>query len=203
MVDDPGNNGDQMPEWDDLQDVWQDTPSIDMAKMVRNARFVWWRMRINFALELVLSIVGLLLFGSFVDFASLPATTLGLLGMFYCAMTMWAAFHIRRGAWDDPGKSALSLVQLQIRRAKSAILYFRLNSWFGYAGLLLIPVGYWVMYERFGSLDHQDMNTVHWVFGGLAVFILGFPLVTLPLVRKKKEELEALEAIEHQLLGEE
>jgi len=203
MVDETGTNGNGMPNWDDLQGMWQDTPPVDMAKMARNAQFVWWRMRVNFVVEILMSVVGVILFGSFVDFVSLSSTLLGLLGMFYCSLTVWAAVHIRRGAWDDHGEDTLSLVRLQIRRARSTLLYIKLNSWFGYAGIVMVPLGYWVLFDQFGTFDHERMQIVNWVFGGLILFIFGFPLAMRPIVKKKKQEIADLEEVEKQLSEEE
>jgi len=202
MIDEPGNaDGDNMPDWDNLQDVWQDTPPVDMAKLVRNARFVWWRMRINFVAEIVASVVGAIVFGTLVDFSSLPATLVGGFGMLYCGIAFWAAIHIRRGAWgSNAGEDALLLVQLQIRRARSMLLYIKLNSWLGYAALLLVVLGYWLLFDRFGSFDNDGFNHVHWVFGVMVFLILAFPLALRPFVRKKKFEISMLEKIEAQLL---
>jgi len=201
MVDETGNDREEGPNWDDLQGMWQDTPAVDMAKMARSARFVWWRMRVNFVLEIVISVVGLVVFGAFIDFASVPLTLLGVFGLVYCAVAIWAALRIRRGAWDDTSGDAMSLVQLQIRRAKSTILYIKLNSWLGLAALFLIPLAYWVFYERYGSLSHEKLDMAHWVLGAMAIFLLAFPLVTRPVVHKKKQQIEALEAVRAQLLG--
>jgi len=199
MVDETSKNGNGMPEWDDLQNMWQDTPAVDMAKMARSARFVWWRMRVNFAVEIIMSIFGVGVFSMRIDFVSVPASMLGILGALYCCLTFWAAIHIRRGAWDNPDKDVLSLVRLQIRRAKSTLLYIKLNSWLGFAGILLLPLVYWVLYERFGTFDHDKVRTVNWVFGGLVLFVIAFPLILRPFTKRKKREISKLEEIEVQL----
>lgn len=203
MVEEAHKNSGNIPDWENLQEVWQDTPPVNTKNLARSARLVLWRMRINFALEILISVFGVILFGSFIDFVSIPASLLGVFGIAFSGVAFWAAIHIRRGAWDNPGEDTLSLVQLQVRRAHSMLLYIKLNSWFGYAGLILMPLGYWVLYERFGSLQHERIEVVHAVFGAMALFIIGFPLAMRPFVRKKKREVAELELIEKQLLEDE
>jgi hypothetical protein len=203
MVEETSNNDmGTMPDLDELaelKDVWQDSPDVDMGKMAKHARFVWWRMRINFAFEVVFALIGLVVLGSHVDASSVPGSAFGIVGSLYCLGALWAAFRIRRGAWAEAGVDALSLVELQIKRAKSSILYIKLNSAFGYLGLVIIALGYWVLLDRYGSLSDERLFVVHWFFGIMTLILLIFPHAFKPYVRRKKEEIRRLIGVAKQL----
>lgn len=196
MVEETENNNNELA---DLQDVWQDTPPVDMQNMAKKARFVWWRMRINFAMEVILSLVGLGVLAVMIDFSSVAATSFGLVASLYCIGALWAAFHIRKGAWGEAGEDALSLVRLQIKRANSSILYVKLNTYFGYAGLGIIAFGYWFLYEKHGSLTLDRLMIVHWIFGLMALILIIFPIVLRPYVRGKEKEIAKLEELAAEL----
>lgn len=196
MVEETDNNNNDLA---DLQDVWQDTPPVDMQGMAKKARFVWWRMRINFVMEVIMSLVGLAFLVTVIDFTSVATTSFGLVASLYCLGALWAAFHIRKGAWGGADEDALSLVQLQIKRAKSSILYVKLNTYFGYAGLIIIALGYWSIFEKLGSLKHDRLVVVHWIFGLMALVLILFPIVLRPYVRRKENEIEKLQELEQEL----
>jgi len=203
MVDETQQNENGGPDWGALQAVWQDTPPVDMAKLARNARFVWWRMRVNFAFEVGFSLFGMFIFGTLIDFASWSATFFGLVGEAFCIAGLWASVHIRRGVWDEADGDALGLVRLQIKRANSEILYIKMNCWLGYASLFLLLLGLWFLYDRIDTLEPERLLAVRWVFGVVLAVIVIFPLATRPYVRRKKALIEKLHLVEAELEQEE
>ncbi|NVJ70730.1 MAG: hypothetical protein HWE08_10280 [Alphaproteobacteria bacterium] len=190
----------EMPEWDDLQQLWQDSPDVDMTKLAKHARFVWWRMRLNFAVEVAMCLLGIGFFGwqAITKFA-FPDVVMEAFFVVLCAAGIWGAFYIRRGAWGEPDGSALSLVELQIRRAKSAIRYIVINNWGCLAGMPVIALTYWVMYSRHGNLTYERSVTLHVLMGGMAAVFVLFPILTRPYVRKKKQQILELERLAEQL----
>jgi len=199
MVDQTGKNNGETPDWEDLQHVWQDTPPIDMGKLARNARFVWWRMRINFALEVIFCLAGLVIFGSFIDKSSHSATAFGLVGVIFSAAGFWAAVHIRRGVWEEAAGDAAGLVRFQIKRAQSELLYVRVNCWLGYASLVLMALALWFFYDRIETVTPTRVTAFKWVLGVVLSVVILFPIVTRPFVRRKKILIEQLQQVELQL----
>jgi len=199
MVDKAGEKETPMPDWDNLQQVWQDTPPVDMGKMARHARFVWWRMRINFALEIIISLTGLVVFALLFDPSVPSSMAFSLFGMLFCLAGMWVAVKIRTGAWGEPEDTALSLVELQIRRAKSAIRYIKFNIYLGLAAVTLIPLGFWKLYDNYDKLSVERLNLATGLFIVSFLVIVLFPFVTRPYVRKKRALIKSLHAIAEQL----
>jgi len=189
--------------WDELQDVWQDTPPVDMEKLARNARFVWWRMRANFALEVGFSLFGMFIFGTLIDFSSKSATLFGLVGEIFCIAGIWAAIHIRRGVWEEADGDTLRLVRLQIKRANSEILYVRVNCWLAYASLVLLVLALWFLYDRIDTIEPWRLVRGSWAFVVVLAVIVIFPLATRPFVRRKKALVENLQLVESELQQEE
>lgn len=190
---------DDMPEWDDLQEMWQEqSPDIDMAKLARNARFVWWRMRFNFITEVAACIFGLAVFATFFDINSLATMLFAAFGVGFCIVSLWGAVYIRRGAWGKPDDTALSLLKLQIARAESAIRYIRVNAYMSYGSLLMLGLGYWVIYEEHGTLlpygEDPFLYFFHGVLIGLGITALLFPIFGRFYIRKKKALIAELEA---------
>ena len=203
MVDEKQHNENGEPDWDALQSVWQDTPPVDMAKLARNARFVWWRMRANFALEVGFSLFGMFIFGRLIDLSSLSATLFGVVGELFCIVGLWASVHIRRGVWNEAGEDALGLVRLQIKRASSELVYVRVNCWLGYASLVLMLLALWFLFDRIDALEPERLLKVRWVFGLVFAVIIIFPFATRPFVRRKKALIEKLLLVEKELEQEE
>ncbi|WP_417449698.1 hypothetical protein [Kordiimonas sp.] len=193
----------EQPDWDDLKDIWQDSPPVDMARMARTARFVWWRMRFNFVLELLVSIAGVGVFAYLLyGVGSLPQLLLACAGMLLSFGGLYAAFRIRKNAWGEPGDTALSLVQLQIRRAQSAILYVKANNWLGIISLSMLPLAYWVLYD--GTKEATEERVAHFELFlclGFAVIVVVL-LAMLPYLRRKQRELKELEQLARQLSDE-
>ncbi len=202
MVEQTKNGNSESPDWQQLQKVWQDTPSVDMAKLARNARFVWWRMRLNFGLEIVFSGVGFAIFASFIDLKSLPSTVFGSIGILFSVISFWAAFYIRRGVWDAAEEGALELVRFQIKRAQSEILYIRINCWLAYAALILMAAAFWLFFDRLEILDTDRIVKFSVLMGFMVAVIFLFPFVTRPFVRRRVELIEKLKQIECQLQDE-
>jgi hypothetical protein len=203
MVEDSGNqqmsSSSNLDDMSELQEMWQDTPPVDMQQLAKHERFVWWRMRVNFALEVLVAVAGLVVIGTSLTFSSVPGVVFGFVAWLYCMGALWAAFRIRRGAWDDAGESALSLVELQIKRAQSSILYVRLNSYFGYIGLGIIALAFWVLEDKHNGLPYSEFGHVYWIFGVMAVFLVVFPFALRPYVRRKEAEVARLEGLAKQL----
>lgn len=190
----------EMPEWDDLQDIWQDSPEVDMQRMARHARFVWWRMRINFVLELLVCTVGIGVLGWDLTTQSTPVGYLfDITFILFCLGGIWAAFYIRKGAWGEPDGTALSLVELQIRRARSAIRYIVMNNWGCLAGVFALGLGYWMMYDKLGTFDHEDMRGMNILAVSAGAMFVLFPVLTRPYVQKKQKQIEQLSEMADQL----
>ena len=199
MVDETQHDKNGEPDWGALQNVWQDTPPVDMAKLARNARFVWWRMRLNFALEIVFSVAGFYIFARLIDLSSLSASLFGVVGMVFCIAGFWAAVHIRRGVWGEASEDALGLVRLQLKRARSEILYVRINYWLAYASIILLLLALWFLYDRIDTIEHRKIIAVSWLFAFVLAVIILFPLVTRRFIRRKKALIEKLRRVEAEL----
>lgn len=192
-----------MPDWDDLTDIWQQSPDVDMEKMARHARFVWWRMRINFVIEVVLCLGGMGLFGWYLvtgDAASMVGgTALSVIMLIFCGLGLWASYYIRAGAWGQADGTAQSLVDLQIRRARSSVRYMLVNNWGCGVGLLTFGYIYWSLIERYGSIEAPELSTVnYWLVGTILIFLL-FPFATIPFLKRKRDEITRLEVLANQL----
>lgn len=190
----------EMPDWDDLQDIWRDSPATDMVAMARHARLVWWRMRVNFAIELVLCLVGMGFFGGeILKGAQGIILAFHILFFAFCAGGVWAAFHIRKGAWGEPDGTALSLVTLQIRRSRSAIRYVRINNWGCLAAIPLIALAFHYVDLKRGGLTLEKDLIVYILVGAYALLCVLFPILTRRYVRRKKALIAELEAVAEQL----
>ncbi|MFC4348458.1 hypothetical protein ACFO5Q_11415 [Kordiimonas lipolytica] len=192
-----------MPDWDDLTDIWQQSPEIDMDKMARHARFVWWRMRVNFAFEVIVCLSGMGLFGW--DLLSGSAAKqvggipLAIVLFLVCALGLWAAFYVRSGAWGQADGTAQSLIDLQIKRARSSIRYIIVNNWGCGVGILAFGFIYWSLIERYGSIDAPELDTVNYWVTGTMLFFLLFPFATIPFLKRKRDQLARLEKLACQL----
>jgi hypothetical protein len=188
------------PDWGDLQDIWQTGPAADMAGMARRARFVWWRMRINFVTEVAMCLVGIGFMAHFMwAEASLLRLTFGALMSAFCLFGIWAAFYIRRGAWGAEGGSAQDLIALQVRRARSGIRYVAINN---RACALAVPI---LLFGVVVSIFQSTPTTTYKVWyaslfaGGFMLFSLAFWYFSRRYVAKKRREIRELEEIAAQL----
>lgn len=191
--------GSGMPNWDELKDVWQDTPPVDMAKLARNAKFVWWRMRINFILEVAGAITVAAVSVIEVDFASLSSIVFFSAFLLFAVVAFWAAVHVRQGAWGSAGDDAEALLDLQINRAKSTIRYIKVNNWLSLSAFLLVPLAYWNIFDGPEQFDAAQMRVIHWAYGAVMVFVVAFPLITRNIIKSKRREIEHLGAVKAQL----
>ncbi|PCI62240.1 MAG: hypothetical protein COB37_07165 [Kordiimonadales bacterium] len=198
-IGDVEETGADMPNWDELQDVWQDTPPVDMAELARNAKFVWWRMRINFVLEVAGSLTVAAISMIEVDFASLSSVVFFTAFLLFGVAALWAAVHVREGAWGSAGEDAEALIDLQINRAKSTIRYIKVNNWLSVSAFLLVPLAYWNIFDGPEQFDEAQMRVIHWAYGAVMVFVVGFPLVTRNIIKSKRREIEHLGAVKAQL----
>ncbi len=196
------NNQDLMdtPEWDNLQELWQDSPSVDMEKMARKARFVWWRMRVNFVIELLMCGAGLIVTLYLMYRATTMATYVfaGAAGLLSVG-GIYAAFRIRRGAWGEPGDTALSLIELQIRRAKSAILYVKANYWLGIVSFAMLPLAWWTITDEDPGIAPDELQRVRYIIVAALAALIMVMMVLWPYMKKKQRELIELEKIAKQL----
>jgi len=196
-----------MPDWDDLTDIWQQSPDVDMEKMARHARFVWWRMRINFAIEALFCAGGMAFFGWQLVTGDAGAMVGGVplfVAMFlFCGLGLWSSYFVRAGAWGRADGTAQSLVDLQIRRARSSVRYMVVNNWGCGVGLLTFGYIYWSLLERYGSVDAPEMSMVNYWLAGTILFFLMFPFATIPFLKRKRDEIARLEALAGQLKDEE
>lgn len=182
---------DDMPEWDDLQEMWQEqSPDIDMGKLARHAWFVWWRMRLNFIIEVIACLGGVGVFAAFFDATSLATMLFSIFGVGFCIISLWGAVYIRRGAWGRPGDTAVSLLKLQVARAESAIRYILVNQYLSYGSIVMLALGYWVIYEEHGTLIPAGEDTslffFHGVLIGLGIMACLFPIFGKYYIGKKK-----------------
>ncbi len=199
----------EMPDWDELQEVWQASPSIDMQKLARHARFVWWRMRLNFIAEVVLCLCGIGVFGFMLSYDSLANIVFSISGVVFSIIGLWSAVKIRQGAWGEPDDTAVSLLKLQIARAKSAIRYVKFNIYLSLPAVMLIVVGIWVVYEKHGSFLPADLSDDKYLyiafFATACLFIVLFPFLTRNYVKRKEAMIYELEQrlVELNQVGEE
>ena len=188
------------PDWEDLKDIWQDSPPVDMEKMARNARFVWWRMRIITFVELCICVAGAAVFAfAIYQHQTLARAIFGLFGVCFCLGGGYGCLWARRGAWGRAEGDALSLVQLQIQRARAGIRYVKINCWMVLPALGILPLSFWVMNDgtREFSVERADNFYIALAVAGAVVVASVVPL--LPYYFKKKRELVELEALRRQL----
>ncbi len=191
------NNDMNGPEWDNLQKMWQDSPEIDMNKLARNAKFVWWRMRINFIIEVLACILGIVLFGLMIDFSQLEFSLLGGFGVLFCMISLWMAVVIRKGAWGKPDDTALSLINLQIARAKSSIKYIKFNSYMGLGTLVILALGFRIIYIKHGTLlpNAESDPSIYIMLGvliGLGSTAFLFPIIGWVFIKRKRRLINEL-----------
>ncbi len=196
------NNQDMLeaPNWDNLQQLWQDSPPVDMDRMAKKARFVWWRMRVNFVIELLMCSVGFVV----TLYLLYRATTLATCVFAFSAWLLssggiYAAFRIRRGAWGHPGDTAQSLVALQIRRTKSAILYVKANYWLGLVSLAMLPLAWWTIVDEDPNIAADELLRVKYTIGAALIALIVVMVALWPYMKKKQSELEELQDIAKQL----
>lgn len=191
---------DQMPDWDDLKDLWQQGPNLDMERMARQARFVWWRMRINFVLEILLCTIGVGFMGHFMwSDPTLARLTFGGLMTAFCVFGVWAAFWVRAGAWDSADGTALSLIRLQIERAYAGIRYVKINLWAFAVSFPVLGGGAWaVLTQEPPPSDRRITFLIAFCLGYLVMAFV-FWLVSRGYVKRKRREIEDLSEAEAQL----
>ncbi|WP_262689498.1 hypothetical protein [Kordiimonas aestuarii] len=193
-------NMSHQPEWDDLKTMWQDSTPVDMEKLARNARLVWWRMRLIALVEILFCIVGAAVFlYAIVEQQSLARVVFGVFGVCFCVGGGYACFWSRRGAWGHAEDDALSLVRLQIKRARAGIRYVKLNCWMGVASIAILPLAFWVMNDGTRNVGPDHMKEVHITLAVAGLAIIASVVALWPYYRKKKRELHELEVLEHQL----
>jgi hypothetical protein len=188
------------PDWDDLTSLWQDSPPVDMQRLAKNARLVWWRMRIITSVEMIVCLAG---FGVFAymtyDAQSLAQMVFGVFGMVFSLGGGYGCLWVRRGAWGRPEDDALSLVRLQMKRADAAVKYVKLNNWLGLAAIAIFPLAYWVIHDGTRELTPERLAYFNKMMV-LAIVVMGASIVALwPYGRRKKRELEELREVERQL----
>lgn len=196
------NNHDmrEASDWGELQQLWQNSPPVDTDKMARKARFVWWRMRVNFAIELLMCGAGFVV----ALYLLYQAHTLATYVFAFAAWLLstgglYAAFRIRRGAWGRPGDTAQSLVALQIRRARSAILYVKANYWLGIVSFAMLPLAWWMVVDEDPNITADELLRVKYIIGGGLAALVMVMLALWPYMKKKQSELEELQNIARQL----
>lgn len=191
---------DNVPDWGDLQALWRQGPALDMDKMAKQARFVWWRMRVNFALEILFCMVG---FGFMAHFMwsnpVIERLIFGGLMTGFLVFGFWAAFWVRAGAWDGADGTALSLVRLQIERARSGIRYARLNLLAYAVSLPLLAVGVWAKLSENPPSEDKDFSLLVFLCVGYCLLAPVFWLLSRRYVHKKMRETDDLQDIETQL----
>ena len=188
------------PDWDDLKELWQESPAVDLEKLARNARRVWWRMRIIATLEILVCLAGFAVFAYMAfDMKSPAQVTFGIFGMLFSLGGGYGCLWVRRGAWGQPEDDALSLVRLQIRRADAAVKYVKLNNWLGLAAIAIFPMAYWVIHDGTRELTPERLANFNKMML-LAIAVMAASIVALwPYGRRKKRELEELRKVEAQL----
>ncbi|TNE61279.1 MAG: hypothetical protein EP335_16375 [Alphaproteobacteria bacterium] len=180
-----------MPDFGDLASLWQEGPAMDMSALARRTRFLGWRTRIFAAFEATFCLA-MVVFAIFaLDWSRASHQIVGAFCILFSLAGAWVAIESRRGAWDVSAGSARDLVALQIRRARAGIRYMRLNVLFGYASLLLIPLGYWKLVQDLGGWRSERMIGLHAMFLFLISFVIGFHVFTRYYTRRKQAEIAA------------
>lgn len=191
---------DNQPDWEGLTSLWQDSPPVDMQKLARNARLVWWRMRIIATIEMLACIVGAGVFSYMIyDAQSVPQVVFGIFGILFSFGGGYGCLWVRRGAWGQPDGDALSLVRLQIRRAEAGVRYVMFNNWLGLVSLAIFPLAFWVLHDGTRELSAERLHDFY-KLATLAFVVMAVSVVGLwPFGRRKKRELEQLREVERQL----
>lgn len=192
-----GNNGD----WKDLAADWQrqDTPVLDIEALRQEvdrrgrtlSRMVW--LEVGFTV-LVLAACAMIVMAPRADrFETILFSAMAIFLVIYQGAMVW----MRRRDLVNTGRDALSLVDLEIRRAKTVLLYWRWGMWAG--------LGLWLaLYGFFMSGLVQDWPTprLAGLAGGLLINIVVFPAVGLYgwwRCRQAKERLARFHALREQL----
>lgn len=191
------------PDWDDLKGLWQESPAVDLGKLARNARLVWWRMRIIAAFEMLCCIAGALVFAYMIyDAESNAQLVFGVFGVLFSLGGGYGCLWVRRNAWGAPDDNALSLVRLQINRAEAAIKYVSLNNWLGLGALAIFPLAYWVIHDGTRELTPERLDNFNKMVV-VAAIVMGVSIIGLwPYGKRKKRELVELKELERQLSDE-
>ncbi len=164
-------------DWQALAADWQgqDTPAIDVAALrgesARRGRNLRWVV----ILEIVFTAIGVAMLG-YAAWASQLATErllIGLLAVFlvvYQAAMVW----LRRRQWNDSGLDAGALLALELRRARTVLLYHRWGIW--------TCVGLWLVFYALllvGMAQDAPFKQLAGLVGGLLGASLTFPLAGL------------------------
>ena len=169
-----GQNGD----WSSLASDWQrqETPELDIAALRREVERRGRGLRRMVWLEIVLTVlvVGVCVFlASDAHRGGSERIVFALMAVFlviYQAAMTW----LRKRDLAATGQDALSLVDLEIRRAGTVLKYWRWGMW---SGVLL----WLVLYGLFLAGMHADwaLPRVAGLAGGMLVNVVVFPLTGL------------------------
>jgi len=165
-------------DWQALSDAWRDqaTPTIDMDALRREVGKQGRYLRRMLALEVGLTVLLLVFFA----WALLrPDNTLVeylLLGGFAFLLIVYEGFvlWIRRRELSDTGLDAQALLDLEIRRAGTTHLYWRIGMWTAMAMWLAL---YAALMAGL-SLDWEEVRLAG-LIGAVTANVLAFPAVAL------------------------
>ena len=165
-------------DWQALSDTWraQATPSIDMDALRREVGKQSRYLRRVLALEVGTTVVML---GFFAWVLMRPDNTVfdyWLFGIGSVVMVLYQGYvlWIRRRELSDTGLDAQALLDLEIRRANTTHLYWRIGMWLGLALWVVLYVALLV-----GLDQGWDKGRVAGLAGGLVANVLVFPLAGL------------------------
>lgn len=194
------SDNDQTPDWDNLQDIWQQSPDIDLTKMFKKARFSWWRIRLSLFMNLTICVLGELACAYVLyENRSLATNVFGGIGLIFCWVTAWFTFKHLRSSLGDMSNEPIELLELQIKQLKGLIAFARFNINMTYFGILFSGLAFWVFYDKHGVLFPTDDMTgaqvfVNGMIWGIPIGILLCPFIYGNFIKRKTKELRNVEA---------
>jgi hypothetical protein len=192
---------DKNGDWSALAADWQrqDTPVLDIEALRQEVdrrgrtlrRMVWLEVGFTF---LVLGACAMIVLNPHSErFEAILFGAMAVFLLVYQTGIVW----MRRRDLANTGRDALSLVDLEIRRAGTVLRYWRLGMWVG-LGLWLALYAFFM----FGLLQDWSSPRLAGLAGGLLVNVVIFPAVGLYAwwrSRQARERLARFHALHEQL----
>lgn len=185
------------PKWEDLQRAWQDSPSAQLPQLKtlleKRSRVIWLLTGID-AVGTALLIAGLV--WALRHFETTPSKTGWSVFVAAVLVLVWVAvLLIRRGTWRVDVEAPAAMVELSMRRCRASVRLALLNQ---YALLFLLFVALVVRAAGI-SAPRLGVEVTFLMQIGAMAFLAGWLIVSEWYKRRKREELERLEALQKEL----
>lgn len=180
------------PQWEDLQQAWKEPPSAPLPQLEtlleRRSRVIWLLTGID-AVGTVLLLSGLL----WVMRHDPTPSVLGWSSFVAIVLVLgWGAvLLIRRGTWRVDVAAPAEMIELSIRRCRASIRLALLNQY----ALLFILLFALVVQTAGISAPRLGIEVTLLMRIGALAFLVGLLLVSEWHKRRKRAELERLEAL--------